>query len=279
MIPPRALLAASLWLAASPVLSAEPTGRVQDAFRFADTFFSRFHLVRPEPCTPITCAAAPAVVARLDPKADMDRYLRTRTSFRTPGGRLIHVAANRTVDCPDGGTDCMGFRKYYILFLAEDGELFGASAFQIANYSVLKKGGKDIPFDPGRTLTVRLFVAGLSVEGAKDSTLEVSARGKLIYKVRIKDVIAAMSEAAVPVPLSRPYEAYLGRDLHQNAAGDCWFGSDSTLALIPKGTDKEEDAYSIPVRSISSEGAVLPVDGAYGLRLAPGNAVEIFKRS
>jgi len=221
---------------------------------------------------------AGAVLARIEPSAELDNYLRTNIVFKTPKGHAWHIAATRVVNCPDGSQDCMDFRKYFILFMRDDGRLIGASGFQISNYSFLKKGEKTVFFDGDKQgYTVKLYVNGLSVEGAKKSVLEISLNGRVLFKTPIGAVIDAMNIRGVPVRLSRNYRVFLGRDIRQDKNGEVFRTDETTLALVPENAQTDSETISLTVSDITPEGVIFPADKNFALRRTSAGVIELYK--
>jgi len=247
-------------------------------FAMPDTL-PRFHVLpRGLPVPDMQPKAAGEVVARLDLGKDMDKYLITDLVFRTRGGKAFHIAANRVGNCADGSSSCGEENKYYIIFTTDQGEMYSANAYQIANYSVFKSGKKDIAFDKGAAAyTVRLRLTGMDAAAVRDGSLEISFGRQVLFTATINQIIAALTKEGVPARLDKDYMAFLGRDLLQTPGQDCYFGKTASLNMIPADSQDAGGITTLALSGITAAGVVYAPFKGYAFRQIPGRAVEIYK--
>ncbi|MBI4676655.1 MAG: hypothetical protein HY748_03655 [Elusimicrobia bacterium] len=219
------------------------------------------------------------LIARFELKTLLDSQLETDVAFKLADGLTVRVAGTKVGNCSDGGTDCNEMFKYFFLFRADAGELLGASAFDIANFAMVKRGSKDLKFanDPA-AYTARLFVKSLDRDSVvKTATLEIAKNKAVVLKFPVTQMLDSMKSRGRPVRLHKEFLLFYGRDLLQNSKKDVYPDPKEGTTFVLMAKDNQDEYYPIPASSINATGVTFPAMAPGYVFRAAGGFLEIYR--
>ncbi|MCG2725099.1 MAG: hypothetical protein L6420_02375 [Elusimicrobia bacterium] len=244
-------------------------GKDIDIFEYFDRNLGKLKTSKAMALFPSKSLNSASAVYSFDLSKIKNKYLRTAVTFKTTKGTIVHVSGTKAANCPDGGSNCKGNDRYFVVLTTDKGKQYLVNGKEIANVSMFMRGSKKVYID-GDTYILKLFIKMSSPE---NSIVEITRGTEKVVDITIEALGDAIAKKSEIVKLSKEYRLVCGYELIQGNKG-AKFTDNLIIGLV---SYPAESHFVLKASDISDADVIYPeIDSNFGFRMN-GDILEIYK--